>query len=86
MPSDSDAAAASTPATAIYVWESEVQPGEYALCTDPQHRDFQNASWWRFRGEFAPVPELEGLPRPIIASGWPIRVRRAPIGDARTGD
>ena len=68
--------AASTPATPIYVWASEVQLGEYALCTDPPHRDFQNADWWRFRGELATVPELDGFPRPTIADGWPMRVRR----------
>ena len=54
-----------------------MEPGEYALCTDPQHRDFQNENSLRFRGELATVPELEGFPRPTIANGWPMRVRRA---------
>jgi hypothetical protein len=71
-----DPSAASTSVTPIYVWESQVRPGEYALCTDPRHRDFQTANWWRFRGELATVPELDGFPRPTIANGWPMRVRR----------
>jgi hypothetical protein len=76
---------ADAPSPAIYVWESEVQPGEYALCTDPQHNDFQNANCWRFRGELATVPELRGFPRPTIADGWPMRVRRDPSGNDRVG-
>ena len=81
-----DPSAAGTPWTALYVWESLEQPGDYALCTDPQHRDFQNANW-RFRGELAAVPELDGLPRPTIDNGWPMRVHRGhPSGDDRMRD
>jgi hypothetical protein len=71
-----DPSAVSKPTKDIYVWESLVRPGEYALCTDPQHRDFQNENWWRFRGELATVSELDGFTRPTIADGWPMRVRR----------
>jgi len=78
-------AAASTPTKAIYVWESVGRPGDFALCADPQHRDFQNPNW-RFRGELATVPELDGLPRPTIADGWPMRVRRDPRRDDGMGD
>src|SRR5271166_3641138 len=70
-----DPSGASTPTTPLYVWESLRQPGDYALCTDPQHGDFQNSNW-RFRGELATVPELDGFPRPSIANGWPMRVHR----------
>jgi hypothetical protein len=77
-------AAAGTSGTAIYVWESMGRPGDYALCTDPQHADFQNPNW-RFRGELATVPELNGFPRPTIARGWPMRVRRDPCRDNGIG-
>jgi hypothetical protein len=78
--------AAGTPTTALFVWESLEQPGDYALCTDRQHADFQSPHW-RFRGELAAVPELDGLPRPSNAHGWPMRVHidRASSGDDRTG-
>jgi hypothetical protein len=76
----------SAASTALFVWESLEQPGDYALCTDQQHPDFQNPHW-RFRGELATVPELDGFPRPSIANGWPTRVHidRPSSGDDRTG-
>src|SRR6516225_4206758 len=77
-------AAASTPTTAIYVWESMERPGDYALCSDPHHRDFQNPNW-RSRGELATVAELDGFPRPTIAPAWPMRVRRDPSRDDGNG-
>jgi hypothetical protein len=75
-----DPSAASTPTTGIvYVWECLGQPGDYALCTDPQHGDFQNPNW-RFRGELTGVPELDGFPRLTIdnrtRNGWPFVVHR----------
>ncbi len=70
---------------AIYVWESVVQPGEYALCTDRHHRDFQNEHWWRFLGELATISELNGFQWPSVASGWPMRVRRDPSGGDGVG-
>jgi hypothetical protein len=73
-----DPTAASTPTkVTIYVWESLGEPGEFALCGNPQHRDFQTPNW-KFRGELASVPELDGLPRPTIdngtQNGWPMTV------------
>jgi hypothetical protein len=85
MPAESQGpTAASTPTAATYVWESVERPGDYALCTDPQHRDFQNPNW-RFRGELATVPELDGFPRPTITRGWPMRVRKDPSRDDGIG-
>ena len=85
MPAESQGpAAASTLTVAIYVWESVERPGDYALCADPHHRDFQNPNW-RFRGELAMVPELAGLPRPKIGTGWPVRVQYRNPG-ARNGE
>ena len=75
---DPTAASISTGET-VYVRECVGEPGDYALCTDPQNHDFQNPNW-RFRGELASVPELDGFPRPIIdnrtLNGWLLIVRR----------
>ena len=81
-----DSSAPGTPTTALFVWESLEQSGDHALCTDQQHPDFQNPHW-RFRGELATVPELDGFPRPSIANGWPMRVHidRPSSGHDRTG-
>jgi hypothetical protein len=81
-----DSSASSSPTPALFVWESLEQPGDYALCADQQHPDFQNPHW-RFRGELATVPELGGFPRPSIANGWPMRVHidHPSSGDDRTG-
>ena len=76
----SDASASSTPTTkTVYVWQCLGEPGDYALCTDAQHYDYQNPNW-RFRGELADVRELDGFPRPTIdnrtCNGWPFVVHR----------
>ena len=80
-----DPSAADVPTTGtVYVWQSFGQPGDFGLCTNRQHHDFQNADW-RFRGELTTVPELNGFPRPTIdkrtVNGWPMTIHRNQQGN-----
>jgi hypothetical protein len=63
----------------VYVWECLGEPGDYALCTDSQCREFQNPNW-RFRSELAGVYELHDLSRSLIdnrtVNGWALVVHK----------
>ena len=79
-----DAAPASTrPKEIVYVWECLGQPGDYALCSDRQRRDFQTPNW-KFRGELASVLDLHDIPQLGVdnrtVNGWSTVVHRDKYG------